>query len=301
MRISRSVLAIWLLVLVFAVPGFAQVAQPSAQRASDAAISGRVSTRYLNSKLTGRQLPYRVILPEGYADPKARYPVIYLLHGLFGHFDNWTGKTAIEVFSSAYNFIIVMPEGGDGWYTDSVSVPADKYESYIVQELIPEIDKEYRTIADRKGRAIAGLSMGGYGALKFALKHPDKFVLAGSFSGALDAPLRSQTHQALRPSIVNVFGPDESPTRKDNDIYRIVREMPEEKLKSLPFFYLDCGTEDFLIQPNREFASLLFEKKILHEFRQLPGGHTWPYWESQVQEFLQVAKSRFALSLLEIL
>jgi len=138
------------------------------------------------------------------------------------------------------------------------------------------------------------LSMGGYGSLKFALKYPEKFVMAGSFSGALDAPLRSQTHQALRPSIVSVYGPDDSPTRKDNDIYRIVREMPEERLKKLPFLYLDCGTEDFLIKPNRDFASLLFERKVPHEFRQLPGGHTWPYWEQQVQEFLKLADSFMA-------
>lgn len=276
--------------LAFASTALGQSVQPAVKNASDAAEA--VRTLSLSSKLMARDVPYRVILPDGYENSQDRYPVIYLLHGLFGHFDNWTDKTKIEEFSRSYKFIIVTPEGGDGWYTDSVTVPADKYERYIVQELIPEIDRKFRTFAGRESRIVAGLSMGGYGALKFALKYPDEFILAGSFSGALDAPLRSQTHQALRPSIVSVFGPDESPTRKDNDIYRIVREMPEEKLKSLPFFYLDCGTEDFLIQPNREFVSLLFERKVPHEFRQLPGGHTWPYWEQQVQEFLELASAR---------
>lgn len=249
----------------------------------------------LNSRLMKRTMPYRVVLPSGYtADEDKRYPVIYLLHGLFGHFNNWTDKTAIEEFAKAYSFIIVTPEGGDGWYTDSASAASDKYESYIVQELIPEIDKKFRTVAQRKGRMIAGLSMGGYGALKFGLKYPDKFILVGSFSGALDAPLRGQDNKALRPSIVNVFGPDGNRTRNENDIFRMVREMPPAKVIMLPFIYLDCGTDDFLFQTNRDFVVLLLEKKIAHEFRQLPGGHTWPYWETQVQEFLELAGSHYA-------
>jgi S-formylglutathione hydrolase FrmB len=211
--------------------------------------------------------------------------VIYLLHGLFGHFDNWTDKTKLAEYAAPHNFIIVTPEGGDGWYTDSVSVPNDKYESYIIQELIPEIDKKFRTVADREHRAIAGLSMGGYGAIKFGLKYPDKFLLVGSFSGALDAALRGQNHPNLRPSIMSVFGPDNSQTRKDNDIFHLLRES----MLNLPYIYMACGTEDFLFQPNREFDELLLEKKIPHEYRELPGAHEWPFWDAQVQEFLRIA------------
>ena len=182
-----------------------------------------------------------------------------------------------------------MPEGGDGWYTDSVSVPADKYESYIIQELIPEIDRKFRTIADREQRAIAGLSMGGYGALKFGLKYPDKFAVAGSFSGALDGPLRGQEHQFLPPSVMSVFGPEDSQIRKDNDIFRIVRELPAGKIKDLPYLYLDCGTEDWLYQANRDFADLLLKQKIPHEYRQLPGRHDWNFWDAEAREFLELA------------
>jgi S-formylglutathione hydrolase FrmB len=243
----------------------------------------------LSSKLMGREMFYRIILPHAYPQNNtARFPVIYLLHGLGGHFDNWGDKTKITQYSFAYEYIIVMPEGGDGWYTDSISVPADKHESYIIQELIPEIDAKFRTLADRGHRAIAGLSMGGYGALKFALKYPDKFAIAGSFSGALDGPLRGQEHQFLRPSIMSVFGAENGQIRKDNDIFRIAREMPAEKIKDLPFLYLDCGTEDWLLQPNRDFADLLLKQKIPHEYRQLPGKHDWIFWEAEVQEFLGV-------------
>ncbi len=245
----------------------------------------------LNSKLTNREMPYRVILPANYnnSNEKTFYPVIYLLHGLTGHFDNWTDRTKLTEYAKKYNYIIVTPEGGDGWYTDSVSVPADKYESYIIQELIPEVDKKFRTIADREHRIIAGLSMGGYGAVKFGLKYPEKFALVGSFSGALGIVALPSKATTTFPSIKNVFGEDESPTRKNNDIFRVVRESASEQIKALPFIYFDCGTEDFLFQSNRDFADLLIEKKIKHEFRQLPGGHTWTYWNAQVEQFLELS------------
>ncbi len=249
----------------------------------------------LNSKLMSREMPYRVILPSNYnpKDQKTTYPVLYLLHGLTGHFDNWQSKTKINDFSRNYNFIIVMPEGNDGWYSDSISNPNDKYESYIMQELIPEIEKKFHAKSNREGRVIAGLSMGGYGSIKFGLKYPDKFVLVGSFSGALlaaswSAKTLGNGWKALTDSIMSVYGADDSQTRKDNDIYKIAREVSPEKIKNLPFIYLDCGTEDGLIQPNRDFAFVLSEKKIPHEYRELPGKHDWIFWNSQISEFLEV-------------
>ena len=250
----------------------------------------------LNSKLMAREIPYRVVLPKNYeADKTSKFPVLYLLHGLFGHFDNWTDKTKIEDYSATYDFIIVMPEGGDGWYADSATVPNDKYESYIIQELIPEIDGKFRTLPDREHRAIAGLSMGGYGALKFGLKYPEKFVLAGSFSGALGAASWTEktlvgAWKSFTPSIISVYGAEDSLTRKENDIFRMVREISPEKTKKLPFIYLVCGTEDSFITQNRDFSALLLEKKISHEYRQLPGAHSWAFWDSSVKEFLEVSR-----------
>ncbi len=252
----------------------------------------------LNSKLMAREMPYRIVLPTDYNSPTAKktYPVIYLLHGLTGHFDNWTDKTKLAEYAAKYNYIIVTPEGNDGWYTDSASLPNDKYESYIVQELIPEVERKFRTISDREHRAIAGLSMGGYGSLKFGLKYPEKFVLVGSFSGALMAATLTQKQaeaskwQALIDSIKNTYSADDSPTRKTNDVFGIVREMPADKMKTLPFMYISCGTEDGLIAANRDFSALLLEKKIPHEFRELPGIHDWKFWDAQVQEFLRTSE-----------
>jgi S-formylglutathione hydrolase FrmB len=98
----------------------------------------------------------------------------------------------------------------------------------------------------------------------------------------------------LKPSIARVYGPMSSPVRTANDIYKIVRELTPERTAALPFLYLDCGTEDFLINFNRDMAALLLEKKIPHEYRQLPGAHNWPYWDRQVQEVLRLAAQRLA-------
>ena len=250
----------------------------------------------LSSKLMQRVMPYRVILPKDYsASKEKRYPVIYLLHGLFGSSANWTTLTKLPIYAQSYDAIIVTPEGENGWYTDSDSVAANKYESYIIKELIPEIDAKYRTISKREGRVIAGLSMGGYGALKFGFKYPEMFVLAGSFSGALGAPTYRSTPgmESIVKTIDDTFGPDGSETRMSNDLFAMVRNASPEKIKALPFIYLDCGTEDILFfQNNREFVALLVEKKIPHEYRQLPGAHNWEYWNKQVQEFLRISAQR---------
>ena len=280
--------SIGLFVFLYAAVSFAQAP------AKSVALPANVSEAKLDSKLMGRAMPYRVILPKGYsASKQTRYPVIYLLHGLFGSSSNWTTMSKLPDYAQNYDVIIVNPEGENGWYVDSATVAANKYESYIVKELIPEIDAKYRTNATRNGRVIAGLSMGGYGSLKFGVKYPEMFSLAGSFSGALGAATFTSGGgilESLFKSINESFGTAGSDARKANDLFALVRDASPEKIKSLPFIYLDCGTEDFLFQNNREFVALLNHKKIPHEYRERPGGHTWPYWDTQVQEFLRLAE-----------
>lgn len=256
----------------------------------------------LASKLMGRDVSYRVVLPPDYNSSVdgpvnkagSRYPVIYLLHGLTGNFANWTDKTKLTEYALNHRYIIVTPDGGDGWYTDSVSAPNDKYESYIVKELIPEIDKTYRTIASRDGRVIAGLSMGGYGSLKFGMKYPEMFTLIGSFSGALGATSWTEkTAGAIGKSMDAVFGVDPAAaSRASNDIFKMARELTPDKVKSLPYIYQSCGTEDFLIQNNRDFLKLLNDAKVPHEYREHPGIHDWVFWDDQVREFLDLADRR---------
>src|SRR5882762_10652879 len=119
-----------------------------------------VETIQLQSKLVNATLPYNVILPADYRTSKtSRYPVLYLLHGLSGHYSDWLTRTNVADYAAQYRMIVVMPEGNDSWYVDSGGVASDKYETYILKELIPDVDKRFRTLQARYGRAVAGLSM----------------------------------------------------------------------------------------------------------------------------------------------
>jgi S-formylglutathione hydrolase FrmB len=286
MKTTRTIFLLFALTLSFSV--YSQ------------SLGTHVETVQFQSKLVGKTLPYSVVLPVEYAQPgkeTMRYPVLYLLHGLAGHYSNWLSKTGLSEYAARYRIIIITPEGNDGWYTDSATVAADKYETYIAQELIPDVENRYRALKGREGRAVAGLSMGGYGALKFGLKYPDKFVFAASISGALDAARRTVDNPGnawdfLRPSIMQTFGAADNPTRAANDLLKLVRDLPAERIASLPFFYLDCGTEDGFLASNRELATSFLERKIPHEYRQLPGQHNWAYWDQQVQEVLKVAAQK---------
>jgi S-formylglutathione hydrolase FrmB len=252
-----------------------------------------LETIQFKSKLIGKVLPYSALLPSGYFKSNRRYPVLYLLHGLFGRHDDWITRTNLAEYAARYELIIVTPEGHDSWYVDSATIPTDKYESYFLRELIPDVDARYRTIKDRLARGVAGLSMGGYGALKYGLKHRDHFAFAGSLSGALYPANRTDERPGLawdilRPSIVAAFGPRNSPTRQANDLHQIARNLTASHVSSLPYLYFDCGLEDGFLATNRELADILLAQKIPHQYRQLPGGHDWGYWDRQVREILRL-------------
>jgi putative tributyrin esterase len=275
---------------------FFSVALVSLSLCLSVAAKGRVDTVRFQSKLVNATLPYNVVLPDNYDTSRTtRFPVLYLLHGLTGHYSDWVSRTNIADYASDHRIIVVMPEGNDGWYTDSAISASDKYESYILQELIPDVQQRYRTIEARYGRGIAGLSMGGYGAIKFGLKSPQMFVFAASMSGAFGATrfaekeIPRQWQESLK-----LFGPAGSETRKENDLFEIIERLTTAQIPSLPYFYFDCGTEDspLIFTYNRELAQSMYQKKIPHEYRELPGDHSWGYWDKQVQEILRIAAQR---------
>lgn len=249
-----------------------------------------VETVRLPSALLGREVNYSVVLPPGYALPTSRarrYPVLYLLHGWGGQYDSWLTRSSLRRYASEHQLIVVTPEGGNGWYTDAPG--GAPYESHLLRELVPDVDRRFRTIANRRGRGIAGYSMGGYGALKLGFRHPELFAFAGSTSGALDAASRSDEE-----SLVRAFGEANGPTRFENDLPRLAREFPEERRGALPFLYFDCGLGDDWLEVNREFAATLTARRIAHEYRQRPGLHVWPYWDAQGREILRVASDALA-------
>lgn len=212
------------LLLLAALPSLAQGRLP------------QVQDRHVASKALGRTTTFRVYLPAGYARSQRRYPVLYLLHGAFGDFKNWDTLTRLRRHAAGLPWIIVMPDAGDSWYTNSATTPGGRFEDYIAHDLISEVDARYRTVAGREGRAIAGLSMGGYGAMKFALRYPQLFSVAGSFSGAFDGPLDLDRRRAdLRDALRGAFGPQGSPARAENDVFRLAEQAAPA---TAPYLYL---------------------------------------------------------------
>ena len=138
-----------------------------------------------------RDAKYRIYLPHGYSVTARRYPVLYLLHGLYGDYRNWDTLTQLSRYMAGRNWIVVMPDAGNSWYVNSTSQADDRFDDYISHDLVQEIDRKYRTIQEREGRAIAGLSMGGYGAIKFALEGPKHMSLPEALAGRSTRPATS--------------------------------------------------------------------------------------------------------------
>lgn len=234
-----------------------------------------------------REMHYRLLLPRDYSNG-GRFPVLYLLHGLYGDYQNWDTRTHLANYARNLRLLVVMPDADDSWYTNSATVADDKFEDYIVKDLISEIDDRYRTIRERHARAVAGLSMGGYGALKLALKYPDKFTFAGSLSGALNA---AQNLDELRPEfsakLVEVFGSKADPTRAENDVFSLLDRPNHQRY---PYFYLACGSGDFFLDADRAFARQLSSGKIAYEYHEVPGDHSWEYWDKALAPLLQAAE-----------
>jgi putative tributyrin esterase len=228
-----------------------------------------------HSAALNRDMLYRVILPVSVA-PGQRLPVVYLLHGGGGGFRDWTNYSDVARFAES-GLLLVMPEGGSSYYTNAVDPPQDRYEDYIVSDLIADVESRFPAATGRSNRAIIGVSMGGFGAVKIALRHPELFAFAGGLSSAIDVPRRGfaikRFHQSRHYSAI--FGPSGSQTRRDNDPFVLARSANPD---AAPYFFLTCGEQEGLLPSNREFAGLLTQRHFRHEFHTIPGGHNWEQW-----------------------
>lgn len=240
-----------------------------------------------------RQMRYEVVLPAGYASGQQRYPVLYLLHGWQGDETNWVKLTHLVELASGYALIIVTPQAANSWYVNSATNPADRYADYIADDLLAEIDGHYRTIASSHQRAIAGLSMGGYGALLLTFRHPDLFGFTASISGAF-AGSSGIEHvlPELKPSTDQAFGPPDSPTRKENDLDTWIAAADPAKT---PYMLLDCGTTDPLLPSNRHVIEELWSHGLSYEYHELPGAHTWSFWDNALPNLLDVLSRKLHL------
>lgn len=222
---------------------------------------------------------FTAIVPDTGSGP---FPVLYLLHGLSDDHTAWTRRTSLERYVSDLALIVVMPNGERSFYTDSLANPKAAFETYLVRDIIGFVDRTFQTIPAREGRVIAGLSMGGYGAVKLALKHPDLFCAAVSHSGALGFAQRDFTGQYdWNQEWTPIVG--EHPVGGPNDIFALAEQCERSQL---PALRIDCGTGDFLIEESRAFHVHLTNLGIPHEYAENPGGHDWEYWDRHVRDTL---------------
>ncbi|AIZ64301.1 esterase [Hymenobacter sp. DG25B] len=252
----------------------------------------KVDTLAIPSVVMHKAYRANVVLPAAYAkQKKATFPVLYLLHGAYGHFSDWLAKTPdkqlVHRLADQYNIIIVMPEGETfGWYIDSPVNKESQFETYITKEVIPKIDQTYRTVHDRKGRVITGLSMGGHGALYLSARHPDLFCAAGSMSGAVDintAKWKLNPEDAKRTAAMfePILGPVPATPDTYLNSYMVLSLADKLKANGLPLI-IDCGVDDFLITPNRELHQRLVYNGTPHDYTERPGAHTWEYWQNSL-------------------
>ncbi|RFP65624.1 esterase family protein [Hymenobacter lapidiphilus] len=251
--------------------------------------AARVDTLDIASAAMQRSYRAAVVVPASYTkNKKARYPVLYLLHGAYGHFADWTtrtpDKTLLHRLADQYNLLIVTPEGETfSFYLDSPVNPASQFETYITREVVGKIDQTYRTVARKEGRVITGLSMGGHGALYLSARHPELFAAAGSMSGALDLsitnrklnPQEAQQRQSLFDPILGPEGPAPSVYSANS----VVNMADKLLANGLPLI-IDCGVDDFLIDINREVHRRLVYNHTPHDYIERPGAHTWAYWQN---------------------
>jgi putative tributyrin esterase len=237
---------------------------------------------------------YYVILPDGYAKGHERYPVVYLLHGLRGDYTNWVKLTNLVHYAQEYRLIIVTPDAKNGWYTNSPFVKNSNYEDQIVNDVIPAVEKKYRIIQTKYNRAIAGLSMGGYGAVKLGLKYPGKFFFIGGISpsiqfpgGLEDSVIVARWSTESTTNIRELFGKTRTDAWNDNDIFSLAEKANG---KSLPYFYLSVGSQDGIIEIvglTHDLANVLRKKGAEFEMHESPGGHDWRFWDKEIKIVLQ--------------
>jgi len=240
--------------------------------ASPSALAARIDTVQVHSPSMQKDVAALVVVPEA-ASATERVPALYLLHGHGGSHLDWQTHTDLRPLADAYNIMIVCPDGSpDSWYLDSPRDPTSQYEAFLAEELPVWIDAHYPTRPDRSARAIAGLSMGGHGALLLAFRHPDVYGTASSMSGGVDL-----THSTQRWGIAKALGAyDEYPERwHAHSIVTLAQTsiLPDD----LPLL-IDCGVDDVFIADNRRLHAILLRRGIAHDYVERPGGHSWTYW-----------------------
>lgn len=255
-----------------------------------------------DSQKLGRKVSYSIYLPSDYNTSKRNYSVLYLLHGYTDNETNWIHMGQMKTIADraianeeAVPMIIVMPDAWDTWYVNQYDgkVP---YEDMFFEELIPYMEKTYRVRSNQESRAIAGLSMGGYGSFLYSLHHPDMFCACAPLSAAVfdDSVMDTRKAKSHKDLFNRLFGPGDEHWHK-NSVEKILSDWDENKLPNIRY-YIDCGDKDGLLEGNFQVHQIMRQKNIKHEFRVRGGGHSWTYWRTALPEVLKFVSQTFSRS-----
>ncbi|QJR37739.1 alpha/beta hydrolase [Gemmatimonas groenlandica] len=311
----------------------------SVSRAQTGTPSGTVRTDTIWSQSLGVYKALVVYLPPSYrANARTRYPLLVYLHGRTGSERNWVDAGWLHLtmdslaHTGAPEAIIAMPDGDDGWYATwnqlgdvnacradttrrepaaTYCVPWTRYDDYIARDIVSHMDSRYRTVARRESRGIAGLSMGGFGAITLALQYPDVFAAAASHSGVVSPrylgpkpfappPRYANTTAELQASARNlwsdlrwVMGKDtigwnaRDPGHMAQRLQQLVQQRAASAGPRLPQLMFDVGADDAYVDQNRDLHATLTRLGVPHRYAEWPGAHTWSYWQTHSAESLQ--------------
>ena len=264
--------------------------------------AGKIVTDSLSSRVLGTQVKYNVYLPDGFDKSEKQYPVVYLLHGLYGTYKDWEAKgrmkdMADELIGSgeADEMVIIMPNAGHpdarNEWNGYFNMPGWNYEDFFFQELIPAAEKKYRCIGDKEHRAVMGLSMGGGGSTVYAQRHPDMFSSCYAMSAWLDQDLGQAREDTPKDKFYYVCK-----AVHDHSALAFVDNADDatlEALRGVKWFF-DCGDDDYLVTLSFELHMKMKMKRVKSELRVRNGVHNWEYWHLALRMALPFASRNFS-------
>jgi enterochelin esterase-like enzyme len=267
---------------------------------------GKIIQETVKSTILNKNVNYSIYLPADYDQSQRSYPVVYLLHGYtddntawlqFGEVNRYADKAIAD--GSIPPMIIVMPDADSSFYINSYD-GKEKYEDFFIKEFLPAIEKTWKIKSEKRFRGVAGLSMGGYGTLIYALKYPELFAAAAPLSAAVfaDDDITSFPENSWDRTFAQLYGhglkgKDRlSKAWYDNSIPKLVETKSADDLKKVRY-WIDCGDDDFLIKGNCNLHIMLTEKKVPHEFRVRDGVHDWKYWRTGIVDALKFIGESF--------
>ena len=232
------------------------------------------------SAVLGQHICFNAIIPENVSD---NIKTVYLLHGLTDNHTNWARFSSVERYAAENDIAVIMPNVDRSFYTDMCH--GRKYYTFITDELLNYTRQLFKLSTKREDTFIAGLSMGGYGAFKIALRNPEIFEAAASFSGVLDINYRFTVEKTWDAEKFLVFGDVKNLDESEENIKYLLDNYSKSSPK--PRLYQACGTEDFLYEDNQRFREWIKDTGFTHVYEEGPGGHEWSFWDKHIKKAIE--------------